>query len=112
MRSKASAGREKFVFADWRERLRSLRFRLVAGASLVLVIMMIIVIGNGARLMSNTLIERENARLDELKLLLNASLAKPLAEHDEDTLEDLLRQLRRDNDFVYLVLQDHNHRLV
>ncbi|MBA3903599.1 MAG: PAS domain S-box protein [Rhodocyclaceae bacterium] len=91
---------------------RSLRFRLVAAASIVLVLMLAVLVANSVRLMDSALIERENERLTELRVLLNAALAEPLAETNYATLTRLVRQLRQDRGMVYVVLVDHNRRVV
>lgn len=91
---------------------RSLRFRLVAAASIVLVIMLAVLVANSVRLMDSALIERENERLTELRVLLNAALAEPLAEPNYAALTRLVRQMRQDRGMVYVVLVDHNQRVI
>ena len=60
----------------------SLRFRLVAAASLVLLVMLWVLVANSVRLLDEALVSRENRHLAELQILHNASLAVPLVERD------------------------------
>lgn len=91
---------------------RSLRFRMVAVASVVLVVVLTALVANGVRLMDQALKARENQRLGELQVLLNAALAVPLAERDYVTLARLAKQLRQNRGMDYLVLADQNQRIV
>lgn len=91
---------------------RSLRFRMVAAASFVLLLMLAVLIANSVRLMDAALAARENQRLGELLVLLNAAFAEPLAQRDDARLAHLARQLRQDSGFAYLVLADPEKRIV
>ena len=91
---------------------RSLRFRLVAAASFVLVLMLALLIANSIRLMDATLAARENQHLAELQVLLNAAFAESLAQRDPVRLAQLARRLREDRGMVYLVLADDEQRVL
>jgi diguanylate cyclase (GGDEF)-like protein/PAS domain S-box-containing protein len=91
---------------------RSLRFRMVAAASFVLVLMLAVLVANSVRLMEATLVARENQHLGELQMLFSAALATPLAERDYVTLARLVRQLRQEKGMSYVALLDHNQRIV
>ena len=81
----------------------SLRFRLVAAACLVLVLMLWGLSANSVRLLDKALLEREDRHLAELQLLHNISLAAPLAERDYAKLAQRVRQLAGQEGMRYLV---------
>lgn len=85
---------------------------MVAAASFVLVLMFAVLVANSVRLMDAALTARENQRLGELQVLLNAALAEPLAEGDHATPARLVRQLWQDRGMAYAVLVDENQRVV
>ncbi len=90
----------------------SLRFRLVAAACLVLVLVLWVLVANSVRLLDDALVASENRRLAELKVLHNASLALPLAERDLPRLQQLVAQLAQQEGIRYIVLTDAAGRLV
>jgi len=91
---------------------RSLRFRMVAAASLVLLLMLAGLTANSVRVMDAALVARENQRLGELRVLLNAAFAEPLVQRDQARLAQLAQQLRQDSGIAYLVIADHEARIV
>ena len=91
---------------------RSLRFKLVLGSIVVEFLMLSRLVGNSERLMENALVEQAQLRLDEIKPLLNASLATALAQRDFGAMEEVLSQVRRDKGIVYLVLIDNTGKTV
>jgi diguanylate cyclase (GGDEF)-like protein/PAS domain S-box-containing protein len=86
---------------------RSLRFKLVLASILVEFVMLTILVGNSVRVMEHALLDQAELRLQELKPLLNATLAPALAERDFAKMEEVLRHARRENGIVYLVLFDN-----
>jgi diguanylate cyclase (GGDEF)-like protein/PAS domain S-box-containing protein len=90
----------------------SLRFRLVAAACFVLVLMLWVLVANSVRLLDDALVARENRHLAELQLLHNASLTLPLVERDYVKLTRLVRQLGQQKGIVYIVLRDASQRIV
>lgn len=90
----------------------SLRFRLVAAACLVLVLMLWGLSANSVRLLDKALLEREDRHLAELQLLHNISLAAPLAERDYAKLAQRVRQLAGQEGMRYLVVRDDAQRVV
>ena len=90
----------------------SLRFRLVAAASFVLVLMLWVLVANSVRLLDAALVARENRHLAELQLLYNASFSAPLMERDHVRLSRLVGQLGKQEGIVYLVLRDASQRII
>lgn len=90
----------------------SLRFRLVAAASLVLLVMLWVLVANSVRLLDEALVSRENRHLAELQILHNASLAVPLVERDYVKLTRLVSQLGQQKGIRYVVLKDDAQRVV
>ena len=84
----------------------SLRFRLIAAASFVLVLMLWVLVANSVRLLDEALVAAENHHLAELQVLHNAALAVPLAERDYARLARLVRQMAGQEGYRYVVLQD------
>ena len=80
----------------------SLRFRLVAAASLVLLVMLWVLVANSVRLLDEALVSRENRHLAELQILHNASLAVPLVERDFVKLTRLVSQLGQQKGIRYV----------
>ncbi len=90
----------------------SLRFKLILANVIVEVVMLSFLIANSARLMENQLLSLAEARLTEIRPLLNASLSAALAERDYGTLDGVLKEVRRERGISYLVLYDNAGRLV
>jgi PAS domain S-box/diguanylate cyclase (GGDEF) domain len=84
----------------------SLRLRLVLASVLVEIVMLALLVGNSVRLSNASLLAQAELRLVEVKNLLNASLAAPLATRDYTTLREILDENRRQEGIVYLVLSD------
>ena len=90
----------------------SLRTRLLLACTLVQVMMLALLIVNGIRVVDEKLNERTQVHLEEQKQLLNAALSSPLAGRQYRTLTEILERVRADSGIVYLVLFDHNEKLV
>ncbi len=90
----------------------SLRFRLVAAASVVLVLVVWVLVANSVRLLDDALTTRENRHLEELRVLYNASLSVPLDERDYARLARLIRQFGQQPGISYVVLKDTAQRVV
>jgi len=90
----------------------SLRFRLIAAACFVLVLMLWVLVANSVRLLDEALEARENRHLAELAVLYNAALAVPLVERDHVKLTRLVSQMARQEGIVYVVVQDTRQRVV
>jgi diguanylate cyclase (GGDEF)-like protein/PAS domain S-box-containing protein len=91
---------------------RSLRFRFIAAACFVLVLVLCVQVANSVRLLDEATVARENRHLAELQLTYNAALAQPLAERDSVKLTRLTRQFGQQPGFSYLVLKDVEQRAV
>ncbi len=90
----------------------SLRFRLVAAACLVLVLVLWVQVANSVRLLDDALVAMENRHLAELQVLHNASLSLPLHERDQAELTQLVKQLGQQKGVSYVVLKDDAQRVV
>ncbi len=90
----------------------SLRFKLVFASVLVEIVMLFLLVSNSVRLIESHLMDQASLRLTEVKTLLNASLAAPLASRDYATLREILDENRREKGIVYLVLFDDTGKVV
>ncbi|HMM55017.1 MAG TPA: diguanylate cyclase [Candidatus Desulfobacillus sp.] len=90
----------------------SLRFRLVAAACFVLVLVLWVQVGNSVRILDEALLARESQHLADMKRLYGVVLAEPLARQDQPRLDELLRQLVAQDGLRYLVLRDAGGRVV
>lgn len=95
-----------------RFRFNSLRLKLAFASVVVEVVMLTLLVANSVRLIHDSLVEQSEVRLAEVKSLLNASLAAPLAQRDYASAQELLDENRRREGIVYLVLFDTAGRLV
>lgn len=89
----------------------SLRAKLILIAVVIEVAMLAILVGNGGRLIQNSLMEQAQLRLREYELLLNTALAPALVERDYSTLQEILGESRRNNGITYLILTDTTGRI-
>lgn len=93
---------------------RSLRFRLVATAIVVELVMLGLLLANSYRLVTDTLESTTHNRLEALDPLLNAALAGYLFQRDHSEISDVLDQLVASGptDIRYMVVFDNQQRLV
>ena len=91
---------------------RSLRFKLILASVVVELIMLTILVGNSVRVMENHLLSQAQIRMEEIRPLLNASLASALAEHDYGSMDSVLKQVRQEQGISYLVLFDSTGRIM
>jgi diguanylate cyclase (GGDEF)-like protein/PAS domain S-box-containing protein len=89
----------------------SLRFRLIAAACFVLVLVLWVQVANSVRLLDEALTARENRHLAELQVLHNAALAVPLAERDYVKLTRLVREMGQQKGIGYVVVLDAAQRV-
>jgi diguanylate cyclase (GGDEF)-like protein/PAS domain S-box-containing protein len=90
----------------------SLRTRLLLAGVLVNVMMLALLIADGISVMDNKLDERARVHLEDQKQLLNAALSVPLAGRQYRAIAQILERVRSDSGITYLVLFDHNEKLV
>ncbi len=93
---------------------RSLRFRLVAAAITVELIMLGVLLANSYRLVTDALESQTSSRLEALTPLLNATLAGYLFQRDHSEINGILKELvaSRATDIRYMVVLDNQKRLV
>ena len=92
----------------------SLRFRLVAAAVVIEMIMLIILVANSYRLVTDALESQTHTRLQSLTPLLNASLAGYLFQRDHSEINSILNELvtPHTSDIIYMVVFDNQQRIV
>jgi len=91
---------------QWAWYRKSLRVKLVLASVLVEVLLLSLLVFNSVRLIENSLADQARLRHAELNLLLNASLAGPLAERDYGTMQDIMSEVRQREGISYLALFD------
>jgi diguanylate cyclase (GGDEF)-like protein len=91
---------------------RSLRFKLILASFLVELIMLTFLVSNSVRVMREHLLDQARVRMEEIRPLLNASLAAALAERDYGTMDSVLKQVHQDRGITYLVLLDNTGKMV
>ena len=91
---------------------RTLGFRFASVVATVIAVIVALLTANSVRLLDRNLLQRENDRIAELRLLINASLADHLAENQLDSIRQVLRSIRRDGDILYFALLDRDQRVL
>jgi len=86
--------------------------KLVLTSVIVEVLLLSLLVFNSMRLIENNLADQARQRNKELALLLNASLAGPLAERDFGTLQDILNEIQQREGVTYLVLYNNYGKVV
>jgi len=90
---------------------RSLRFRLVVACSLIQTVLLAGLIANHIILLSNSLTEQMESRLEELKPLLNAALAPLVMQRDYAALQNVLNEAVHVAGLEYIqVIDRHSKR--
>ncbi len=90
----------------------SLSFKFIALSISIQFIMLTLLVLNSIRLTQNYLIDQTIFRINELKPLLNASLAAPLIQEDIATLNEIADQIVRDRGIHYLAIRNSTGKLV
>jgi len=93
---------------------RSIRFKLVATAVVVEMLMLGLLLANSYRLLSETLESQTQSRLEALTPLLNASLAGRVFQRDHSEIQSILQQLvgSRFTEICYIVVLDHGGQVL
>lgn len=91
---------------------RTLGFRFAAVVTAVIAITVALLTANSIRLLDASLLERENERLEELRSLINATIAQHVADNQLDPVRHELRAFRAEGGIVYVALLDRDQRLV
>lgn len=86
----------------------SLRSKLLLASMIVEVVMLTLLVTNSLRLSHENLKTQAIQRNTELKILFNAALAGPMVERDYATLNEILKEIRREEGIVYMVLTDRH----
>lgn len=92
----------------------SLRFRLVAAAFAIELLMLGMLVANSYRLVTDALESQTRTRLEALTPLLNTSLAGYLFQRDHSEINGILKELvtSRTTDIRYIVVLDNQQRMV
>lgn len=86
---------------------RSLRFRLLFVSLLIEAVMLSVLVGNSARLISEHLTHQAEVRIQAIELAYKTALAVPLASRDYPTLRDILEGWKAAEDVRYLAVTDN-----
>lgn len=89
---------------------KSLRWKLVIGSALIEIVMLATLVVNNVRLIETSLQEQVAIRLQELSVLLNASIAPSMAVLDYGPIQGVFAENRRREGIVYFVLLDKSGR--
>ena len=91
---------------------KSLRVKLVLASLVVEVLLLTLLVVNSMRLVEKNLVEQARLRVQELNLLLNASISGPLAERDFGTMQDIMNNIQQRHGVTYLVLYNDRGKVV
>lgn len=90
----------------------SIRIKLVLAALAVELTMLTVLVANSMRVIEEAVVEQTVHRVSQIKLLMNAALAPPLAQRDHAALQKILEQAVGEENFSYLALEDHEGKVV
>ncbi|PHV09777.1 EAL domain-containing protein [Chitinimonas sp. BJB300] len=91
---------------------RTLRARLVLAILVVQFVVLAVLLANVNRVWSDMVLRATEVRVEELARLLNAALAPPMASLDYTPAAELLDGMRTPDGIDYLVLFDHQGKVV
>ena len=91
---------------------RTLGFRFAVVVMLVVAITVTLLAVKGIRLLDASLIRRENERLDEIRALINATIALHLSRNELATVRHEIQAIRSDSGLLYIVLLDRDQRIL
>lgn len=91
---------------------RTLGFRFAAVVMLVIAITVALLTVNGIRLLDAGLVRRENERLEEMRALINATIALHLSQNDLATARHEVQAIRSNSGLLYVVLLDRDQRIL
>ncbi len=88
------------------------RVKAVALALTVQALMLGLLVWNSQQVVSELLSKNLNSEIDQAQPLLNAALSAPLVQSDYVTLQEILRDARRERHFDYFLLYDRSGKLI
>lgn len=88
----------------------SLRLKLIVASVAVELIMLSILVINSMHQMEQSLVAQSHLRLEEVKHLINTSLAPPLVQRDYASLQEIMDKSRSQGGIVYMVLFDETDK--
>ncbi len=91
---------------------RTLGFRFASLVAAVIAVIVALLTANSVRLLDRNLIEHQNERIADLRLLLNATLAPQLAANRIEPVLQSLRAIRSDGEILYFALLDRDQRVL
>ncbi|MDP3537465.1 MAG: EAL domain-containing protein [Azonexus sp.] len=91
---------------------RSLRVRLLFVSLLIEAVMLSVLVGNSARLISQHLTHQAEVRIEAIELAYKTALAVPLASRDYPTLRDILEGWKGAEDIRYLAVTDNQGQIL
>jgi len=90
----------------------SLRAKLILGALLIQSIVLAAIILNSNRISARNLLEQVHLRLTTLRPMINAAIATPLAQHDYQTLQEIVQEIKVEQKLTNFRLMDKENRLI
>jgi diguanylate cyclase (GGDEF)-like protein/PAS domain S-box-containing protein len=90
----------------------SFRTKAIALALAVQLVMLGLLVWNSEELAGELLERHVDGKLEQAKPLLNAALGAPLVQSDYVTLQEILRDARKDKHFEYFLLYDRRDKLI
>jgi len=91
---------------------QSLRFKLLMASALVELVMLTLLVANSNRLIGASLSAQGLARVEEIRPLLNAALAGPLAQRDYGSLQEIINEIQNRNGIAYLAVYNNDNKLI
>ena len=97
-----------------KQKFRSIRFKLIAVAIVVEVVLLALVLANSSRLLQNAMESEVGTRLHGLESRLNASLSARVFQHDHAEIAATLEELIRPNqsDIAYIVVINNQREVL
>ena len=90
----------------------SLRSKLILGALLIQVIVLAAIILNSNRISEKNLLEQVKLRLTTLRPMINTAISTPLAQHDYKTLQEIILEIKVEQELINLRLMDSDNHLL
>lgn len=96
----------------FRSQLHTIRARLLLAAICVQIIVLALMVGNGLRVLGNSLDEQARSYAGQLTAVLHAGLVAPLAQLDHASVQAVLDESRRAKTLDYIVVLDGGGKMV
>ncbi|MBF0562466.1 MAG: histidine kinase, partial [Alphaproteobacteria bacterium] len=91
---------------------RTVRSRLLFAAILIETLMLTLMVGNGLRVLGNSLAEQTQVSSDQFSKVLNAALVTPMAQRDYATVQAVLDESHAVEMLKYLAVLDRRGKRI